>query len=226
MASTLYDQLTQRIAAHFQKLKSQNIFYQRIFSGQLTVDELVLFIKNVSYLTSYTPVHLNMAQDAAEKRGLKHLAAYFKAKKKEEAGHDQWGENDIQGIAASFPVSIKNLPVLPEMKTYVAANEDLIKKDPYLYFVYILFAEYYTVIAAPESLSAIEKHCKVPKDLVSIISNHAELDKHHVEEWAEEAREVGIDPQRSREYLEALEQIFKRYDAFCQALSRSHAKAA
>lgn len=226
MARELYDQLTQRISSHFLKLKANNAFYQRIFSGQLTVDEVVLFIKNVSYLTAFTPVHLNMAQEAAEKRNLKNLAAYFKSKKKEEQGHDKWGEDDIRGIAASFPVSIQNLPVLSEMKAYVAANEELIRKDPYLYFVYILFAEYYTVIAGPESLAAIEKHCKIPQDLMSIISNHAELDKYHIEEWAAEASEVGIDPRRSRDYLEALDQIMKRYDSFCQALSKNHAKAA
>lgn len=226
MTKMLYEQLTKRISRHFGEMKAHNEFYKRIFSGQLTVEELVLFIKNVSYLTSYTPTHLKLAHATAQARSLPELAAYFKSKQKEEVGHDQWGENDIQGIAKTFPISIQNVPVLPEMKSYILENEKLIKKDPYLYFVYILFAEYYTVIAGPESLAAIEKHCKVPKDLVSIIANHAELDQYHVEEWADEANEVGLDEKQIATYLAALDEIMQRYHIFCQALSRRHAKVA
>ncbi len=226
MANSLYDQLTKRIAQHFEQMKTKNTFYQRIFTGKLTVDELVLFIKNVSYLTSYTPVHLKMAHDVAQSKSLHQLAAYFKSKQKEEQGHDEWGKQDIQGIASQFAVSIQNVPVLSEMKSYVLANESMIKKDPFLYFVYILYAEYYTVIAGPESLAAIEKHCKVPQDLVSIISNHAELDKYHVEDWAQEARDVGLDPKSLPIYLTNLDEILQRYDNFCQALSRRHANVA
>lgn len=226
MSDGLYRILTKAIAQHFQDLKQHNLFYQRIFSGSITVEEFASFIKNVSYLTAHTPLHLSRAIKSAETQGFSNLSRYFQRKYTEETGHHLWGESDLREIESRFGVQQASIPISNQMKSYIKGNEELIDRDPFLYFVYILFAEYFTVIAAPESLLAVQKSCKIPKEMMTIIANHAELDKDHIQQWALEARAVGLDPSKESHYMRGLQEIMQRYDHFCHELSRKYEYAA
>ena len=226
MSDQIYEVLTRHIEKFYAGLKRDNVFYKRVLSAQVTVEEFALFIKNVSYLTAQSPVHLELARAAAEAKGLKTLARFFKAKRIEESGHDQWGEADLAGIQARHMQQKHDADVLPEMKAFVEANVESIKQDPYLYFVYVLFAEYFTVIAGPECQSAVERSTKIPRSLMSIIDKHAELDKDHVHDWGKQAKQVGLAMAQEKAYLATLDGVFERYSRFATALSRSHAKAA
>ena len=45
-------------------------------------------------------------------------------------------------------------------------------------------------------LEALEKN-NIPKEALSVLGNHAELDKHHIDEWEEEVSEfINIEKQR------------------------------
>ena len=226
MSQDIYKVLTRCIDQFYAELKGKNIFYQRVLSGHVTVEEFALFIKNVSFLTAQTPEHLEAARQAAEEKGLKTLARFFKAKRLEEADHEKWGEADLAGIQARHLKQKQDPDVLPEMKSFVEANAASIRKDPFLYFVYILFAEYFTVIAGPECLAAVERSTKIPRELMSIIDKHAELDKDHVQDWGKQAKQVGLVQAQEPYYIEALQGVFERYSRFATALSRSRSKAA
>lgn len=226
MEASIYSILTNRIDRFFAEMKANNSFYQRIFSGEISHEEIARFVKNVTFLTAHTPHHLQLAVKMASEKSDKKLTRYYKAKLHEEVGHDQWGESDLKQLNERFSLKDGNTDVLSEMKDYVAANERMIADDPLHYFVYILFAEYYTVIAGPECLEAIKRSKNVPREMMSIIDKHAELDKDHVHEWSQQARVIGLKVEDASVYLKVLEKILKRYDSFAKALSGTHAKAA
>ncbi|MCX6128119.1 MAG: hypothetical protein NTX25_03530, partial [Proteobacteria bacterium] len=118
------------------------------------------------------------------------------------------------------------LGVTSEMQTFVKANQAMIEKDPFGYFIYVLYAEYFTVLAGPPCLAAIEKNCKIPMSLMSIIGKHAELDRDHVQDWALDAQNVGLRRDHLAKYQEILQDIMFRYEIFCEALSDKYEQVA
>jgi hypothetical protein len=223
---SIYRKLTRHIQAFFRTLQQSNSFYQRIFAGSVTAAELTQFLQNVSYLTAHTPQHLQLAQSIAVAQGHEALARYFEKKLGEEVGHDQWGHEDVAALRKRFQVNTEQLGILPEMRAFIANNEALIRHDPFHYFIYVLYAEYFTVIAGPTCLKAIEKNKQIPSSMLSIIGKHAELDQHHVAEWAEEAAQLGLKPEQLASYCQVLDGIMEHYSVFCEALSRPNEKAA
>jgi len=226
LSMTVYQNLTQHIQKFFRSLKKDNPFYRRVFEGTLTATELTKFLQNVSFLTAHTPQHLKLAQSIAAAEGHQALAHYFEVKLGEEVGHDQWGAEDVKALQARFQVNTDQLGILPEMRAFIASNEDMIRRDPFHYFIYVLYAEYFTVLAGPACLAAIEKNSQIPKSMMTIIGKHAELDQHHVAEWAEEAQKLGLSLEQASAYCKVLDGIMERYANFCNALSHIHEKAA
>ncbi|WP_141733056.1 iron-containing redox enzyme family protein [Oligoflexus tunisiensis] len=222
----IYHNLTHHIQNYFRSLKKSNRFYQRIFDGSLTVTELSSFLQNVSFLTAHTPQHLTLARDLASTQGYPVLAAYFAEKLGEEVGHDQWGHDDVKALKERFPQMVAGPGILPEMRAFIASNEAMIRRNPFDYFIYVLYAEYFTVLAGPASLNAIERNSRIPQSMMTIIGKHAELDQHHVAEWAEAAVRVGLTVDHCADYCRVLDGIMERYWQFCTALSQPHEQAA
>jgi hypothetical protein len=222
----IYQNLTQYIQAYFKTLKQNNSFYQRIFNGRLTGAELACFLQNVSFLTAHTPEHLTLAVTTARAQGHGALALYFEEKRTEEVGHDQWGAEDLAALKKRFTITQDQIGILPEMQLLVASNQGMILRDPFQYFIYVLYAEYFTVLAGPACIAAIEKNNKIPPGMMTIISKHAEVDQQHIAEWAKDAEKVGLNPAHCAAYRLVLDDIMNRYSFFCEALTRPHEKAA
>jgi hypothetical protein len=222
----LYKIFTEETDAFFAHLKANNLFYQRIKSGAIQVNEFASFLRNVSFLTTYTPVHLVLAERVAKERGLSKLAQYFKDKRGEEVEHHRWGDADVEALKKHFKVPDEAIGITQEMKEFIHGNEGLIHRDPFAYFVYILFSEYFTVIAGPECLAAVEKHARIPQDMMTIIGRHAELDRHHVKHWADESVDVGLPAADVMSYQAALREVMDRYSRFAESISRPYVKRA
>jgi len=71
------------------------------------------------------------------------------------------------------------VPALYELTDLI---ERYIRLNPNLYLPYILLAEYFIVLVGPRWLSALETKCRLPSRFISIVGNHVELDKSHVDE--------------------------------------------
>jgi len=222
----LYKVFTDEIEAFYKQLKKDNPFYQRIMSGAVQVNEFAAFLRNVSFLITYTPVHLTLAERVAKQKGYPLLAQYFKDKRGEEEGHDRWGDADIVALKKHFNVPEDSIGITQEMKDFIKGNENLIHEDPYAYFVYVLFSEYFTVIAGPECMASVERHAKIPQNMMTIIGKHAELDKYHVHHWKDESVEVGIKPEDVERYKAALHKAMDRYGRFVASLSKPYVRSA
>src|ERR1044071_2280482 len=107
------------------------------------------YLRSLHFLIQNTMDHLSVAEESARSKGRERLASHFALKKVEETGHDQWAETDMQNLGDKFGPPIPHDPT-PEMRAIVDANADIVRDDPYLYLVYMFFAEYLTVAMGPE----------------------------------------------------------------------------
>ena len=173
-----------------------------------------MFTASVHYLVQHTPIHLQSAAATSKIMSMKDHHKFFAEKIKEEEGHDKWAEEDLK-IQKDLGANESSISILPSMQALIDFNARNIKKDPDLYLPYILLAEYFTVVATPSMLEALEKNNNIPKEALSVLGNHAELDKHHIDEWEEEVSEFINIEKHEEKYLAVIKEANKIYDRFC-----------
>ncbi len=173
-------QLKKDIESFYQRCLKDNPLFVRIMNGQVTVNEISQFTTDVLYLISHTPIYLKLAEKLAREKNMGRIANYFEEKITEEEGHDEWAKSDLSNMKKSHAVN--SASVSSGMKKMVSYIEKIIRENPNNYVPYIFFAEYFTVIATPPLVSALKKNLRFDESMLSVFTNHAELDKHHVAE--------------------------------------------
>jgi hypothetical protein len=191
--------------------------------GQLTARNVTAYIKNAEFIVKNTLGSLTVARDAANARGMTELAAFYQRKMDEEDGHDLWAKNDLKSLKATFKVQ-DNLGVSPWIERIIDFNRDTIARDPHLYLSWQLFAEYFTVLAAPRWLKALEEKCGVPAKMLSVVGNHAELDKDHVDYALKEFDGLTAGKIANWRVMEALFTGMGLYRSFCDELANAFDK--
>jgi hypothetical protein len=209
----LGDALRVHIEAFAAAAKDRNALYVKAIDGQLTPAHLARYLANIHQLVLHTPVHLRRARAEAARRGDASLAAHFERRLGEEEGHDVWAARDLQRLGSDT----RRPPhaVAEGMRALLAFIARTIDEDPALYLAYILFAEYLTVLMGPAWLELLEERCGIPRAAMSVIGNHAELDKEHVQEALEEIDDLVGDPAKLPRLRSVLDETFVLFDRFC-----------
>lgn len=214
----LAKELMARIDAYHAECFKTNPFFRAARNGTVSVEDFKRFLANIHHLISHTPIHLHAARQSAMHKGLLPLAGYYKTKLGEEEGHDEWSAADLEGLKARGASNATTADVTPGLHAMLRHNEINIDKDPALYLSHILFAEYFTVIATPPMVDELEKNCGLPRELMSVVRNHAELDKEHVAEWQEEIPKLVNETKQRKAMLASLERTIECYHSFCSDL--------
>lgn len=199
------------VETFYSQLKTDSLFFRATEQGQVSEATLSLFISNLHYLVSHTPLHLQLAKRISTDRGHHKLATYFSQKIEEETGHDQWAATDLVSLKSTLPPSSQ---ITGAMLSLVDTVESLIRRSPYLYLPYIFQAEYLTVIGAPEWFELLESRCHIDRSKVSIVANHAELDKHHAAEGVDFLNQElaqGASPDEVRTVLAETLNLYKNF---------------
>ena len=192
---------------------------RRAEQGNVAPSTVARYLSSVHYLVRHTPPHLQLALDSARRNGDAQLVNYFERKLEEEQGHDRWAEADIAELSQKFALASVPEPSLA-MKALVAFVEARLRSEPASYVVYVLFAEYITVLVGPTWTSALQRHCGIPIDALSVVTRHAILDQDHVASALSEIEPLlaRANPERM---LEMLEQSIRHFREFCDDLARS-----
>lgn len=223
----LINQLKNRVVHHWHESQKKGTFYHAILNGTAKTENYTTFIENAHFLVQHTPIHLKIAQAEAEKKGQKQLAEFFKLKLIEESGHDKWAEADLEVVKSMKDYKVRQNPQIePAMRNMVETIEKVIRQDPYLYLAYIFLAEYMTVIAGPALVDGIENKCGFPKKSMTIVENHAELDKDHVDEWEEVFTAIVDEKKYAQGFLDTVDKCYACYHNYLCALERSKKDAA
>lgn len=152
--------------------------------GRVTPAHLAHFVDGVFYLIQHTQILLRIARRECAKKGLWELGEFYKLKIEEEKGHEQWALEDLDRLEKRFHVDSPFM-VSDPMFELVEEIRNSILRDPVLYLSYIILAEYATVLITPQWGNDLSVHCGIPRDSISVLGNHVELDKAHVTEMVE-----------------------------------------
>ncbi|SMF73222.1 hypothetical protein [Pseudobacteriovorax antillogorgiicola] len=211
--------LHQHVESVYHDMKLNNRFYAKIFKEAVDVDYLSIWTTGILALVQHTPLHLNLARKISQERNLNELERYFANKIPEEQGHDEWAIRDLDLQRSYKPqLSIEELPVLPEMHCMIRFIENTIRADPKMYLAYIFFAEYMTVLSTPDLIEGLESNSGISGKAISILGNHADLDKEHVSHWTSEVSDI-IDFEKDKDSLiGVIDQAAKLYITFCNAI--------
>ena len=175
----LSQKLKSRIEQYYEEFQKFSPLFVEGRAGKLTAERIERLLYNFRYLVRHTPVHLTKGLQRARELEDPDLEDYFRDKLGEEEGHDAWAENDIKEIQKEFGIRNEESlsPRLVEMVDYLGKKA---AEEPAEYLAYIFLAEYFTVLSTGNLLETLETHCGIPARLLSVLGNHAELDKKHV----------------------------------------------
>jgi hypothetical protein len=208
------DALRSEIDRYAVEMRRSNPLFLKAEDGSFTAQCVARYLANIHHLICYTPVYLARARDRARALGDERLAAHYQHKLGEEEGHDAWAERDIQRISKQARLSVKRegLPAICELIEYLGR---LIDEEPALYLSYVLFAEHLIVIVGPDWLRLLEERCGIPRSSMTVVANHVELDKDHVEEALESIDDLVGDPRKLPKMRDALLRSLSYFDRFC-----------
>lgn len=187
-------------------------------SGHLTKEMVTRYIANVTFMIGYTPRNLRLARDQARAQKNEALAAYFAHKIEEEDGHEVWGSEDLESLErlVAAPHAMRVTPAIQALSEHVPAQ---IAEDPAFFLSYIAFVEYITVLLGPELLADIEANCGVTRAQMTIVDNHIDLDKAHVEENFAVIDDLVGDPRKLAPMRTALADVLGYFDRFCEEVT-------
>lgn len=212
----LSDALRVHIEGFASAARSRNPLFTMAASGELEPAHLARYLADVRQLVHHTPLHLVRARDAALRRGDAPLAAHFARRLGEEDGHEAWALEDLGRIA---PLVSPRQATSGAMRALLGFIESTIDEDPALYLAYILFAEYLTVLLGPAWLALLEERCGIPRAGITVVANHAELDRDHVAAALEEIDALVADPSKLPRMRRVLDEAFVFYEGFCEEVA-------
>ena len=195
-------------------MKSSNPLFRKAADGTFSSEYMVRYLTNVRHLVWYAQRCLDRAREQALAAGDVQLANFYQHKLGEELGHETWADRDLERVtgASRAPLSPRNSASASDLVMYL---EQTIDEDPALYLSYMLFSEYLVVLLGPEWLRMLEERCGFPRSSMTMIGNHIELDREHVQEALDEIDDLVGDPAKLPRMRGVLVEILGHFDRFC-----------
>lgn len=198
------------------EMEHENALYVGALEGRITAPIMARYLQNVRHLIAATPYFMERARDRALADGNEALAGYFTEKWAEELGHDAWADSDLKRLERRFGEQAVVDGVEPSLLALLRFLEEEIDRDPVRYVAYVLFAEYHVVLMGPKWIAALRERCDIPPSMITVIGNHAELDKKHTAEGFELVDRLVTDPAKlapMRRTMRRAMDLFQQYSA-------------
>lgn len=208
------DALRAHIETYAASSKERNALFTSAAKGAMTAEHVTLYLANVRVVVGHTPVHLARAREAATLRKDYALAAHFDERIREEEGHEAWAVEDLAKVSRRAKEA--RTDVLDSTRSLLEYIEGVIDEDPTLYLAYILFTEYLIVLVGPAWLEMLEERCGIPRSAMTVIANHAELDKTHVQEALDKIDDLVAAPEKLPALKRVLEGSIAKFELFCE----------
>lgn len=217
---SLGESMRAEIQNYYQKARTVSPLLVGAREGHLTPRHVAEFLDNIFYLIQHTNIFLRLARRICLEKGLHQLGEFYSLKIDEEKGHERWAEADIEGLAKQFGAKPLRA-VTPGMRKLVDSIRESIERDPTLYLCYIMLAEHFTVLCSPEFLSDLRDKCGIPLASMSVIGNHAELDKDHVLEMVEAIDRLAPEEKYRDLFQQRLKVHMGYHEAFCREIAEA-----
>ncbi|HTJ85223.1 MAG TPA: hypothetical protein VL400_26080 [Polyangiaceae bacterium] len=186
-------------------------------SGRLGADVVARYLVSLRHLVGNTVPTLVHAERAAKAAGDVALASHFALKRREEAGHDRWADHDIEVLAKQLGERFIGGPARA-IRDLLADNLDAIDAEPRTYLAYMLWAEYFTVLAGGPFAKYVVERCGIPSEAMTCLARHAELDADHATEGMDVIDRLVTDPGLLRPLRASMRRAMNHFDRFCDEL--------
>lgn len=203
----LAEQIKQSIEKYTINLQQNNLLLVKAQTGQLAQGNVTTYLYNLMYIFQQTTFYLSEAARRSRELGFMNLEKFLLDKIPEELGHDNWARQDLETFGIQAP-SVDKSKLLSSTKELVKFVKDLIDEDPRLFLSYMVFVEYFTVLAGPQFLQDLETKCGIKKTSMTAIGNHEEADRHHSQEDFKIIDQVPYDTHFIKTLEHTLEKVF------------------
>jgi hypothetical protein len=173
------------VESYAARLRDESPLLTHAKTRALPPDAIGLYLAGLRYLTQAGVQLLSRAAECAEREDDEALAVHLQKKAGEEVGHYRWADNDIHNLERQFKIHVGR-PASPALRKLMAFLAREIEAQPAHFLAYALLVEHLTVTIGPEWLETLEKHSGILPSNVSVVKNHVDLDRGHVEEGLQE----------------------------------------
>jgi len=182
--------------------------------GGLTPRAVALYLTSLQELFEQSQLNLKAAWHSAEAQGHAALAEYFRHKVSEEHGHERWAASDLQKMPGS---AAQGLAPAPASQRLAQLQQQLLARHPMCFVVYVVWAEYLTVLLGDEWLDALAV-CGYERSAVSAVSNHVEADRAHATAGFEVLDELWGGEPGLDQLLDGLRRAQRTFEEFCNEI--------
>ena len=222
MTSSLASELRTSIERWALQLRDTSALSALVQKQQLTPRALAFYLESLRHLFQNSEQHLPLALQKAEELGDETLAAHFRRKIEEEDGHDLWAIEDLAKLPSTVTTGQRPADAVTEL---LALQRQLIGQHPIYFAVYILWAEYFTVLLGDDWLAALES-CGFPRSGVSAISKHLAADREHTRRSFDEIDSLWRGAPSADLLLRSIERAGELFEAFCDEICAEARRAA
>lgn len=180
-------------------------------SGRFPPRALAFYLESLRYLFAQSELNVDRAIVTLRSRGELRYAEYFVEKIADERGHAAWAQRDLSQLSAAATRDIQ--PAQAVMRL-IELQRCLFERHPLYFVVYILWAEYFTVIVGDEWVEALAGSGYEQRQLSAVV-NHVEADREHVRAGFEALARLWRGEPSIAELCEAVELASSEFAAFC-----------
>jgi hypothetical protein len=191
-------------------------------SGSLTPRAVALYLTTLQELFTQSQRNLHHARALSEALQLPELVAYFRGKTHEEHGHEQWAASDLTKLPTSVADGL--VPAGGGMRL-AQLQKALLEEHPMCFVVYVVWAEYLTVLLGDEWLDALAV-CGYERTALSAVSNHVEADRAHAAQAFEVLDQLWDGKPSLLRLLDGLKRAESAFEAFCDEICRESLRGA
>ncbi len=196
-----------------------NRLWQYAMDGRATPRMVASYLRSLEYMVGSTGSCLTRARASARVLGKSDLEQFFAHKLAEELGHDEWARGDIEVLAASRGGLVSD--AVPGIIGLIDFTKETIDRDPELYLAYMFWAEYMTTLVGGEFCRALVQRCGVPRDALTCVERHVELDAEHADDEMDAIDRLVCDPRKVDAMRKVVIEAAGLFDQACAQMVES-----
>lgn len=189
--------------------------------GQFPARALALYLESLRYLFTQSQQNLQLACDVTKQRGDLALAECFSRKAREERGHDVWALRDLSQLPAAATQGIQPAHAVVRL---AELQRSLLAQHALYFFVYALWAEYFTVLVGDEWIEALGRSGYAPQQ-VSAVTNHVIADRAHARDGFDALDELWSGEPSLEQLCAAVAEAAREFKNFCDEVCAAAAHA-